>query len=45
MFGPFIPYKFDLKTPIISSEDYKTFKEFYGKIIEKQAEQIVLIKS
>lgn len=37
--------EFDLKTPIISSEDYKTFKEFYGKIIEKQSEQIVLTKS
>ncbi|RNC84179.1 MAG: DUF3857 domain-containing protein [Winogradskyella sp.] len=36
--------EFDLKTPIIDPEDYKVFKEFYGKIVEKQAEQIILTK-
>lgn len=36
--------EFDLKSPIIDSADYAVFKEFYGKIIEKQAEQVVLKK-
>lgn len=34
----------DLKSPIIDSADYAVFKEFYGKIVEKQAEQVVLKK-
>ncbi|GGI55777.1 DUF3857 domain-containing protein [Winogradskyella haliclonae] len=34
----------DLKSPIIDSSDYSVFKEFYGKVVEKQAEQIVLSK-
>ncbi|WP_299117630.1 transglutaminase domain-containing protein [uncultured Winogradskyella sp.] len=36
--------EFDLKSPIIDSSDYSVFKEFYGKVVEKQAEQIVLSK-
>ncbi|TCK67455.1 uncharacterized protein DUF3857 [Winogradskyella wandonensis] len=36
--------EFDLKSPIIDSADYKVFKEFYSKIVEKQMEQIVLKK-
>lgn len=35
----------DISNPIILPEDYKDFKTFYGKIIEKQAEQIVLTKA
>ncbi len=35
----------DITNPIILPEDYKDFKTFYGKIIEKQAEQIVLTKA
>ena len=36
--------EFDLKSAYIDSADYSVFKEFYGKIVEKQAEQIVLSK-
>ncbi|MFD1063058.1 transglutaminase domain-containing protein [Winogradskyella litorisediminis] len=36
--------EFDIKSPIIDSADYSVFKEFYGKVVEKQAEQIVLKK-
>lgn len=34
----------DINNPLILPEDYKAFKEFYSKIVEKQAEQIVLTK-
>lgn len=36
--------EFDLKTPIIDAVDYSVFKVFFGKVVEKQAEQIVLKK-
>jgi hypothetical protein len=35
----------DILNPLILPKDYKDFKDFYEKIIEKQAEQIVLIKA
>jgi len=35
---------FSLKNSLIEAENYKAFKEFYSKIIEKQAEQVVLTK-
>lgn len=35
---------FDLKSTLIDPQDYSVFKEFYGKIIEKQTEKIVLTK-
>ena len=34
----------DIENPLILPEDYKAFKAFYSKIVEKQAEQIVLTK-
>lgn len=34
----------NLKTSIIDPADYTVFKEFYGKVVEKQAEKIVLTK-
>jgi hypothetical protein len=34
----------DILNPLILPEDYKAFKAFYSKIVEKQAEQIVLTK-
>ncbi len=36
---------FDISNPIVASSDYKSFKEFYAKILEKHAEQIVLTKA
>ena len=36
---------FELKNSLINSLDYELFKDFYEKVIEKQAEQIVLIKA
>ncbi|EDP72303.1 hypothetical protein FBALC1_14417 [Flavobacteriales bacterium ALC-1] len=35
----------EINNPIIQPIDYKDFKEFFNKTIEKQAEQIVLIKA
>ncbi|WP_178990066.1 transglutaminase domain-containing protein [Winogradskyella schleiferi] len=35
----------DIINPIILSTDYEAFKSFYGRIVEKQAEQIVLTKA
>lgn len=35
----------DINNPLILPKDYKAFKEFYSKIVEKQAEQIILTKS
>lgn len=35
----------DIVNPLILPEDYKDFKTFYSKIVEKQAEQIVLTKA
>lgn len=37
--------KLDIVNPLILPEDYKDFKAFFGKIVEKQAEQIVLTKA
>ncbi|MBU2929188.1 transglutaminase domain-containing protein [Winogradskyella psychrotolerans] len=34
----------DILNPLILPEDYKAFKAFYSKIVEKQAEQVVLTK-
>ncbi|SDI37747.1 transglutaminase domain-containing protein [Winogradskyella thalassocola] len=34
----------DIANPLILPVDYKAFKAFYSKIVEKQAEQIVLTK-
>lgn len=34
----------DIINPLILPTDYKGFKDFYSKIVEKQAEQIVLTK-
>ncbi|WP_458627708.1 transglutaminase domain-containing protein [Winogradskyella sp. PC D3.3] len=36
--------QFDIVNPLILPADYKEFKAFYSKIVEKQAEQIVLTK-
>jgi transglutaminase-like putative cysteine protease len=36
---------FELKNSLIDPLDYELFKGFYEKIIEKQAEQVVLIKT
>lgn len=35
---------FEISNPIIAPTDYKNFKEFYSKIVEKHGEQIVLTK-
>ena len=35
----------DINNPLIQPSDYKEFKKFYSKIVEKQAEQIILTKS
>lgn len=35
----------DINNPLILPDNYKDFKAFYSKIVEKQAEQIVLTKS
>lgn len=35
---------FEINNPTISPSDYKGFKVFFSKIVEKQAEQIVLTK-
>ena len=35
----------EINNPIIDPMDYEVFKDFYEKIIEKQAEQIVLTKA
>lgn len=35
----------DINNPLILPKDYKEFKDFFSKIIQKQAEQIILIKS
>jgi hypothetical protein len=35
----------EINNTIISPADYKGFKVFYSKIVEKQAEQIVLTKA
>lgn len=44
--GNFLQLKaqLDIINPLILPKDYKDFKLFYGKIVEKQAEQIVLTK-
>ncbi|RCW94083.1 transglutaminase domain-containing protein [Winogradskyella arenosi] len=44
--GNFIQLKaqLDIVNPLILPSDYKDFKAFYGKIVEKQTEQIVLTK-
>ena len=36
---------FDLKTSLIDPVDYGVFKQFFEKMIEKQAEQVVLTKA
>jgi hypothetical protein len=36
---------FELKNSLIDPSDYELFKGFYEKVIEKQAEQVVLIKT
>ena len=36
---------FDLKTSLIDPTDYGVFKQFFEKMIEKQAEQVVLTKT
>ncbi|GAB5565382.1 MAG: hypothetical protein Wins2KO_24450 [Winogradskyella sp.] len=36
---------FEINNPIIAAEDYKNFKAFYSKVLEKNAEQIVLVKA
>ena len=36
---------FEIVNPIIAPEDYKNFKAFYNKILEKHGEQIVLTKA
>ncbi len=35
---------FEIKTPIILPSEYKDFKSFFSKYVEKQAEQIILTK-
>ncbi|MBC3847472.1 DUF3857 domain-containing protein [Winogradskyella echinorum] len=35
----------EINNPLILPADYKDFKDFYSKIVEKQAEQIVLTKA
>ncbi|MFC0604110.1 transglutaminase domain-containing protein [Winogradskyella pulchriflava] len=35
----------DINNPMILPDDYKDFKAFYGKIVEKQGEQVVLAKA
>ena len=35
----------DINNPLIQAVDYKDFKAFFNKIVEKQAEQIVLTKA
>tara|TARA_R110002033_G_scaffold170834_1_gene214434 strand:- start:800 stop:2752 length:1953 start_codon:yes stop_codon:yes gene_type:complete len=44
--GSFLQLKaqLDIVNPLILPKDYKDFKAFYSKIVEKQAEQIVLTK-
>ncbi|WP_299106725.1 hypothetical protein [uncultured Winogradskyella sp.] len=44
--GDFLQLKaqLDIVNPLILPKDYKDFKAFYSKIVEKQAEQIVLNK-
>ncbi|WP_225036879.1 transglutaminase domain-containing protein [Winogradskyella sp. SM1960] len=44
--GTFIQLKveLDIVTPMILPSDYKAFKDFYSKIVEKQTEKIVLTK-
>ncbi|WP_299338255.1 DUF3857 domain-containing protein [uncultured Psychroserpens sp.] len=34
----------EMNASIISSDDYSVFKDFFGKVVEKQAEQVVLKK-
>lgn len=45
--GKYLQLSVDLSInePVIRPEDYKEFKAFYSKIIEKQGEQIVLTKA
>lgn len=38
-------FNFDITMPFINASDYKIFKEFFDKYIEKQAEQVVLTKA
>jgi hypothetical protein len=35
----------EIKNTLIQPEDYKTFKNFFSKSVEKQLEQIVLTKA
>ncbi len=37
--------KLEVNNPLVQPNDYKDFKAFFGKIVEKQAEQIVLTKA
>ena len=45
--GKFLQLKVDLQVskPLIQPIDYVDFKAFFSKVVEKQAEQIVLIKA
>ncbi len=45
--GGFLQLKveLDIVNPLILPKDYKDFKDFYSKIVEKQAEQVVLTKA
>ena len=40
-----LSFNFDINFPVINSADYKEFKNFYSKYIEKQSEQVVLSKA
>ena len=40
-----LSFNFDINFPMISASEYKSFKDFYDKYIEKQAEQVVLSKT
>ncbi|BAO74940.1 DUF3857 domain-containing protein [Winogradskyella sp. PG-2] len=37
--------KLEINNPIVQSLDYQDFKSFFSKVVEKQAEQIVLTKA
>jgi len=40
-----IKAELDINNPLVQAKDYKYFKAFFSKIIEKQAEQVVLTKA
>ena len=37
--------RLEISNPLVQPVDYKDFKTFFGKIVEKQGEQIVLTKA